>query len=324
MHPISRRQSTKRSFITVKVCLCLPVVDCQRSTNSRIQRTVQDLEDEIRLLETEAARLGENSMYSDASPAHEPAPSTAYSDHDRLALAVRESSPSSIDLTVLREVETVTLYRGETYSLYQMLRRALQLDNSDPRGLLVRPAHQPLEMRRTQVQSSTCEVRTITGLPEHHCTIAYVDNYFSCLHPTFPFLIEADVRSTLKASYSDQEHSPARTVILYLVMAIGSVFPCSHSFFDIYNSTSFFLRAVEVSFPYEESIETVQILVLFTIYSLFDSSMGRTWDLIDLAMQTCLVIGLHQPLSIQTRNNLRPGRADGGAQIFWTAFVLDL
>ncbi len=47
-------------------------------------------------------------------------------------------------------------------------------------------------------------------------------------------------------------------------------------------------------YEYAETTGTVAILLLFTIYSLLDASAGSSWQLVDLAMQSCIVLGLHQ------------------------------
>ena len=236
----------------------------------------------------------------------------------------RESTPSTIDLTVLKEVETVTLYQGETYSLWQMLRRALQLDNGDPQGLRESAAPCIPTLSQATRRSTSLEPRTDVGLPENHFAVTYMENYFSTVHPTFPFLLESHVRDALKALYAGEQQRPASCIILYLVMAIGAVFPRSLGVLHMYNSALFFLRATGESFSYDESLETAQIFLLFTIYSLFDPGVGRTWDLVDLAMQMCIVLNLHLPLASQPGKGLQPGRTTESEKTFWTTFVLDL
>lgn len=224
-----------------------------------------------------------------------------------------------IDLNVLRELETVTLYHGETYSLHQMVRRALHLKNIDPIGRIDFSSKKSLiDLTHTQAPKYMDAEEFETSL-----VLGYVDQYFTCIHSTFPFLMENSVRQTMKSMAAGEPQTPASLIILCLVLAIGAVVPCSTSFVDISYSSRYFLNAIEVEFPFGETLETAQILTLFTLYSLLDSSAGNSWHLVDLTMQTCILLGLHQSQTTNNTNDFTNEDLAQRAGVFWSAYTLD-
>ncbi|KAH8809450.1 fungal-specific transcription factor domain-containing protein [Xylogone sp. PMI_703] len=280
--------------------------------------SVQDLETEIAMLESEASRLqGHDTPITnnDAPLLDTPTPENSESALGHPLL----NNPGVVDLNVLKELETVTLYHGETYSVQQMVRRVLHLKNTDPIGRMNLSQQKSLISligpKSSRSSFNTELLQTSSALP-------YVDQYFSCVHSTFPFLSESDIRCTL-GSISNKAQAPGRLIILYLILAIGAVFPSSTSFFDTANSAEYFLRASEVEFSYGETLETAQILLLFTIYSLLDSSAGNSWHLVDLAMQACILLGLHQSQLPGEGNTLKEEDLTQREQTFWTAYILD-
>lgn len=68
----------------------------------------------------------------------------------------------------------------------------------------------------------------------------------------------------------------------------------------------------------KESIETLQLLLLLTIFSLYDPCGGSSWHLVGLSLQVAIALGLHQiPQDhIQASSGF-------GERAFWCAYVLD-
>ncbi|KAK5987470.1 hypothetical protein PT974_11599 [Cladobotryum mycophilum] len=233
------------------------------------------------------------------------------------SLSAREESPETVDLNVLKEVETVSLYRGELYGLEKMTRRALQLDNSDPRGFL------NYESRKSLISSSKNSRNSRhngnESSLEKETTTRYADNFFSHIHPTFPVLDEPKIRHVLNLMLENRIPGTEEQIMAYLVLAMGAVLPSQSSVLDTVNSAEYFLRAAEVQFSYDESLKTAQILILFTIYSLFDPTTGSSWQLIDLVMQVCIVLGLHH---LQVGAGGEKEEAEG-VRIFKAAYTLD-
>lgn len=226
----------------------------------------------------------------------------------------------TVDLDVLKELETVSLYRGELYSLQKMTRRALRLENCDPRGILnLTPKKSLLASSGTSIYSRT------NGLNEYldyDLAVSYTNKYFSYIHPTFPIVSEDAARNTLNKVTTGGQSDLGSRVIFYLIISVGAILPIdSSAAFDTRNSADYFIRALEVQYSYDESATTAQILLLLTIYSLFDPSTGSSWHLMDLVTQACIVLGYFQ---LQPELGVT-AEADGGeVKLFQAAYVLDL
>lgn len=227
----------------------------------------------------------------------------------------REQSLDSVDLDVLKEVETVSLYRGELYCLHKMARRALRLENCDPRGLLNLTQKKSLLASYSRPPSSNAPL-------DYDLAISYANKYFAYIHPTFPIVSEDAIRDTLRKIATGTQSDLRERTISYLVISIGAILPIeTFAAFDAYNSADYFLRSLDILYSYDESATTVQILLLFTICSLFDPSTGNSWHLVDLATQACIDMGYHQlqPEAEATRSS--PVK---GSILFQAAYVLEL
>jgi hypothetical protein len=230
-------------------------------------------------------------------------------------VASREQSLDTVDLDVLREVETVSLYSGELYCLQKMTRRALRLENCDPRGIL------NFTPKKSLLASSSRPLG-FNELLDYDIAASYANKYFSYIHPTFPIISEDIVRSTLKKITIGSQSDLEDRIISYLVISIGAILPLeSSAAFDTCNSADYFLRALEILYGYDESVTTAQIILLLTIYSLLDPSTGSSWHLIDLAMQVCIVMGYHQ---LQSEIGITTEADEIGVKLFQVTYILDL
>ncbi|PTB46363.1 hypothetical protein M441DRAFT_63642 [Trichoderma asperellum CBS 433.97] len=278
--------------------------------------SIHSLEREIASLEAQLSRLQTTGV--------EPRPPVASQPQDKAphmpcepfisSVASREQSLDNVDLDVLKEVETVSLYRGELYCLHKMARRALRLENCDPRGML------NLAQKKSLLASSPRSSGFNTPL-DYDLAISYAGKYFSYIHPTFPIVSEDAIRNTLRKIATGSQSDLRDRTIAYLVIAIGSILPIeSFSAFDTRNTADYFLRSLDILYSYDESATTVQILLLFTICSLFDPSTGSSWHLIDLATQACIDMGYHQ---LQPEAEIARDPLVKGITLFQTAYVLD-
>ncbi|KAL7942475.1 hypothetical protein V8C42DRAFT_332540 [Trichoderma barbatum] len=321
------RQRKRRCDRQVPRCgLCMRrgldcVMQIIKSTDGQ-EGAVQSLEKEISSLEAQLSRLQTTATELHSTSAALPPqvdPTPAAFEASVASVASREQSLDTVDLDVLREVETVSLYRGELYSLQKMTRRALRLENCDPRGIL------NLTPKKSLLASSGISIYSRpTGLKEdldYDVAVSYVNKYFSYIHPTFPIVSEEVVRNTLHKVTIDSQCHLGDRVIFYLVISIGAILPIeSSAAFDTRNSADYFIRAMEIQYSYDESATTARILLLLTIYSLFDPSTGSSWHLMDLVTQACIVMGYHQ-LQPELRVT---SEADGdGVKLFQAAYVLD-
>lgn len=280
-------------------------------------RSIHSLEKEIASLEAQLSRLQTTVIESRLPAVSQPKnnPINMPCETSISPVTSRGQSLDNVDLDVLKEVETVSLYRGELYCLHKMARRALRLQNCDPRGML------NLAQKKSLLASSSRPPDSNAPL-DYDLAISYANKYFSYIHPTFPIVSEDVIRNTLhKIATGGQSDLRDRT-ISYLVISIGAILPIeSFAAFDTYNSADYFLRSLDILYTYDESATTVQILLLFTICSLFDPSTGNSWHLIDLATQACIDMGYHQ---LQPETETARGSLVKGLTLFQTAYALDL
>lgn len=283
---------------------------------------VQSLEKEISNLEAQLSRLQTTAPALHSTPAvlrQQIDPTPVPFEASMSSIDTREQSIDTVDLDVLREVETVSLYRGELYSLQKMTRRALRLANCDPRGILdLTPKKSLLASYDASIYSKP---NGMGDYLDYDIAVYYASKYFSYIHPTFPIVSEAVVQSILNKVTVGSQSNLGDRVMFYLIISIGAILPIeSSAAFDTRNSADYFIRAMEIQYSYDESATTAQILLLLAIYSLFDPGTGSSWHLMDLVTQACIVMGYHQ-LQPEPRGAVE---ADGsGVKLFQAAYVLD-
>jgi hypothetical protein len=199
---------------------------------------------------------------------------------------------ASLDWSVLSEIGA-GVHDQRTYNLGRMIKVSLLTGNSDPQGS---KASNPFEKSVQTTKSPKNTDLSILDSERESCEV-YLDHYFECVHPTFPFLRENHVRQAFKqASHKSQRH-PSK-IIVYIVLAIGTCAPTISNFHDIYVGSKLFLLVLTSLDTCGETFETAQILVLLTVYSLLHSSAGSSWHLIGLTMRMCITLGLHQESSL--------------------------
>lgn len=224
-----------------------------------------------------------------------------------------------IDLTILKEPETATLYRGELYGLREMTRRALELDNSSPRGLPRNSSNRGLVVSAAKLRIRSSG--TTVDEAEREIIATYINSFFSRVNATFSIVNEDQVWKTLRLMSTNSWIYPEHLSQLYLILAIGAAMMPGSIFSHVHVSTEYFLIATSQEYSYNDSRDTILILLLLTLYSLLDPSTGSSWQLIDLAIQSCIVLGLHQgqPYLQEYRSSMC-----SGDHLFESAYLLDL
>jgi hypothetical protein len=270
---------------------------------------LEDLEEEVALLESKLSDCNGQNRASEASTHQQ---SFVSKEH-------QTQSPDMIDLTILKEPETATLYRGELYGLREMTRRALELDNSSPRGLPRDRSNRGLVMSATTpgIRSS----RTIVDEAEREIMATYINSFFSCVNATFSIVNEDQVWETMRLLSTNSWIYPEHLTQLYLILAIGAAMMPGSIFSHVHASAEYFLIATSQEYSYDDSGDTILILLLLTLYSLLDPSTGNSWQLIDLAIQSCIVLGLHQ---VQLHLPEYRSSMCSGDHLFEVAYLLDL
>ncbi|KAK5420094.1 hypothetical protein LTR06_001564 [Exophiala xenobiotica] len=243
-------------------------------------------------------------------------PATASLPVERSTTALELETP--VDLGVLGELNAATIYDRETYHLGRMIIRALSMNDDQTPNV---PSSRPSLLSATFLQDAELQPRRVPlGLLS-----LYLDNYFRHVHPTFPMLSENTVRQCLRTlcSVSNLASAAADRVVLYLVLALGSLLSDEESSYDSCYSARFFHSALQEKLTYRETIDTVHILILFTLYSLFDTNAGSSWHLVDLAMRTSIILGLHHSGS-SSSDAVASSDADPTNDVtFWSLYLLD-
>lgn len=164
------------------------------------------------------------------------------------------------------------------------------------------------------------------NVPSGPTAVRFVDAYFRNVNRAYPFVNQAKVRRDLESlgteGISRLHREPAMT-LLYLAMAIGCTtleragqIPCgTRRQFDI--SYSDIIQECLNG----DTIESIQILVLLALYSLFDPAGTSAYSIVGIAARQAMLFGLtrrapdeatQDPVEIELRHRL-----------YWSIYVLD-
>ncbi|KAH7156377.1 fungal-specific transcription factor domain-containing protein [Dactylonectria macrodidyma] len=177
----------------------------------------------------------------------------------------------------------------------------------------------------TDGSSNTRHLVAQQSLPPDIPASVFVDAYFRHVNRAYPFVDQAKVRRDLESSgdVSQVNRDPSAT-LLYLVMAIGCT--TLERAGQVPSGTG---ERFNVAYPNiiqeclcHEGIESVQILVLLGLYSLFDPAAISAYSIVGIAARQAMVIGLTRPLSGE-QSQVLPGDKELRNRLFWSIFVLD-
>ncbi|KAH8734763.1 fungal-specific transcription factor domain-containing protein [Ilyonectria robusta] len=165
---------------------------------------------------------------------------------------------------------------------------------------------------------------THQALPPDIPASRFVDAYFRHVNRAYPFVDQAKVRRDLESlgDISQVNRDPSAT-LLYLVMAIGCT--TLERAGQVPRGTG---ERFNVAYPNiiqeclcHEGIESVQILVLLGLYSLFDPAAIPAYSIVGIAARQAMVIGLTRP--VPDEQALPAGDKELRHRLHWSIFVLD-
>ncbi|KAL4970649.1 putative C6 transcription factor [Aspergillus stella-maris] len=147
-----------------------------------------------------------------------------------------------------------------------------------------------------------------------------VDAFFHHVYRAYPFIDEERVRRALAVRAPD--YWDTDSMILYIIMAIGYTSlqrsgkapPSITTGFDI-PYADIMQRCIM-----DESIDSIQILVLLALYSLFDPHGPSTWSIVGIITRQAMAQGLTRPT---TGEDLPPKTVELRRRLFWSIFGLD-
>ncbi|KAF5021591.1 hypothetical protein F66182_6373 [Fusarium sp. NRRL 66182] len=213
------------------------------------------------------------------------------------------------------------LIRGRDDAAVGQQSAEMRIEERDPGSVRTTSSHLSYQ---GSTEGSVTKRRLIArqALPPDIAPGRFVDAFFRHVNRAYPFVDQPRIRRDLEvlgdASPADQD--PPMT-LLYLVMAIG----CT-SLVRAGQIPSDTARKFDVVYPdiiqeclANENVESVQILVLLGLYSLFDPAATSAYFIVGIAARQAMVIGL-------TRPDHEPRTAADTElrhRLYWSIFVLD-
>ncbi|EED17015.1 conserved hypothetical protein [Talaromyces stipitatus ATCC 10500] len=187
-------------------------------------------------------------------------------------------------------------------------------DEKSPKTTTIHPLHNSLSpaTRRTSVEDGQ-------ELP-----LSCINAYFDHVHRGYPFLDKQRVVQA-RDRYIGQNLVPedADSMMLYLVVAIGRT--------TLERSGKLPRTDInEIEMPYQtfishcikkEDLDSVRILLLLCLYSLFDPLGIKTWTIVGILTRQALILGLPQ-LRIVTEKTSE-ALDEHSNRLFWSIFVID-
>ncbi|RAH77164.1 hypothetical protein BO86DRAFT_347951 [Aspergillus japonicus CBS 114.51] len=151
--------------------------------------------------------------------------------------------------------------------------------------------------------------------------IVLVEAFLHHVYRAYPFL---DKERILRAAVDVPNDSPEDdAMILYMVMAIGHTSLERSGKAPSAETAGFTIAYAEIlqRCTMEESIYSVQILILLALYSLFDPQGPSTWTIVGIITRQAVSLGLTRPGLLE--DGLTPQTVQLRRRLFWSIFVLD-
>ncbi|KAH8891200.1 hypothetical protein GQ53DRAFT_151451 [Thozetella sp. PMI_491] len=149
---------------------------------------------------------------------------------------------------------------------------------------------------------------------------AYAQSYQTHIYSILPFVALSDLQRIQTRDKSDKQDR-VDDPIDAMILAIGAMLPGPQSLLRAHEVTALAARARAHSAQVlgGHTLRSLQLLLLLTVFSLFDPMGGNTWHLAGLALDTAIAIGLHREKNV--------GREAGHDAVyrkaFWSCYLLD-
>ncbi|KAJ4198310.1 Rac GTPase-activating protein BCR/ABR [Fusarium falciforme] len=162
------------------------------------------------------------------------------------------------------------------------------------------------------------------GLPADAAARRFVDAYFRNVNGAYPFVNQAKILENLE-TLGDlaQRLRDSQSTLLYLVMSIGCTTLERASRVPRDTAKQFKVAYAEIiqECVCRDSIESVQILMLLALYSLFDPAGALVYSIVGIAARQAITIGLtRRPVD---ENTYPPAETELRHRLYWSIFALD-
>ncbi|KAL2693684.1 hypothetical protein Neosp_000245 [[Neocosmospora] mangrovei] len=162
------------------------------------------------------------------------------------------------------------------------------------------------------------------GLPTDAVARRFVDAYFRNVNGAYPFVNQAKILENLE-TLGDlaQRLRDSQSTLLYLVMSIGCTTLERASRVPRNTAKQFKVAYAEIiqECVCRDSIESVQILMLLALYSLFDPAGALVYSIVGIAARQAVTIGLTRRPADE--NTYPPAETELRHRLYWSIYALD-
>ncbi|KAM5343845.1 hypothetical protein ACJ41O_012382 [Fusarium nematophilum] len=162
------------------------------------------------------------------------------------------------------------------------------------------------------------------SLPADAAARRFVDAYFRNVNGAYPFVNQAKILENLE-TLGDlaQRLRDSQSTLLYLVMSIGCTTLERASRVPRDTAKRFEVAYAEIiqECVCRDSIESVQILMLLALYSLFDPAGASVYSIVGIAARQAITIGLTRRPTDE--NTYPPAETELRHRLYWSIFALD-
>ncbi|KAF6812585.1 fungal specific transcription factor domain-containing protein [Colletotrichum musicola] len=213
---------------------------------------------------------------------------------------------------------------------------AVNVDSESPssRGndhmrALLQPAPEP-PGRMLGIESLRSDVAgvgsgfSLSNLPRDAIARRFVDAYFRNVNRAYPFVNRSKTLRDLESLGDPSRRQPASdSTLLYLVMAIGCTTLQRAGQMPNDASSRFEVAYADIiqECLSREDLESIQILVLVALYSLFDPNGISTWSIAGIVSRQAMLLGLSRRSSED--RSLSATDVELRHRLFWSIYVLD-
>lgn len=168
--------------------------------------------------------------------------------------------------------------------------------------------------------------RSPPPLPRDAAARGFVDAYFRNVNRAYPFVDRAKVLDSLESMrdvFGSGRQRDAASTILYLVMAIGCTTLQRAGQIPGDTASRFDIAYAEIiqECVAREDVESLQILLLLALYSLFDPHGTPVWPIVGIVSRKALQLGLSRKNSED--KTMPAAEVERQRRLFWGIYVLD-
>ncbi|KAL0934482.1 fungal specific transcription factor domain-containing protein [Colletotrichum truncatum] len=241
------------------------------------------------------------------------------------------ATPGSVSVGSIRgEGRDTYLPHGNAGSVvFDQRSLAVNVDSESPssRGnehmrALLQPAPEP--GRILGIESIGKEGFSSSSLPRDAIARRFVDAYFRNVNRAYPFVNRTKVLRDLEnLGESSKRQRDADTTLLYLIMAIGCTTLQRAGQMPNDATSKFDVAYADIiqECLAREDLESIQILVLVALYSLFDPNGISTWSIAGIVSRQAMLLGLSRRSSED--RSLSAMDIELRHRLFWSIYVLD-